>query len=253
MRELVRLVEEPRACSYLPEETAALEYRIVQELGAEEYERLLASGYRRFGSQLFRPECPACDQCVSIRVLVQQFKPSSSFRRIMRKNDGIRIVRQRPTVSEAQLVLYHRYHQFMSEIREWRRDRISRAEYAESFVAGGGDFAWQWLYYDGDDLVGVALMDETADSISLVYFYYDPAWRAASPGTFSVLVQLGYARETGKRYAYPGYWIAANTSMAYKSRFRPFETLVGRPQSSDEPKWAIGDPSLALDAAVGIG
>lgn len=242
MRELVRLVEEPRACSYLPGETAALEYRIVQELGAEEYERLLALGYRRFGAQLFRPECPECSQCVSIRVLAQEFEPSAGFRRILRKNARIRVERRRPNVSDVHLTLYHRYHRFMSEVREWRRDRISRAEYVESFVAGGGDFAWQWTYYDGDDLLGVALMDETAESISLVYFYYDPAWRAASPGTFSFLVQLGYAREAGKRYAYPGYWIAANTSMAYKARFQPFERLVGYPEPGQAPAWERHSP-----------
>ena len=253
MRELVRLVEEPRACSYLPEETASLEYRIVQELDAREYERLLARGYRRFGAQLFRPECPECEQCVSLRVLVEQFEPSASFRRILRKNDHIRVVRQRPSVSEAHLDLYHSYHRFMSEIRDWRRDRISRAEYVESFVAAGGNFAWEWLYYDGDQLAGVALMDETAEAISLVYFYYDPAWRPASPGVFSFLVQLGHAREAGKRYAYPGYWIAANTSMAYKSRFRPFEILSGRPEPGEEPVWTPYDAARKVDAVVRIG
>ena len=253
MREIVRLVEEPRPCSYLPAETAALEYRIVQELGSDEYEQLLARGYRRFGSQLFRPQCPECNQCVSIRVLVQSFEPSATFRRVLRKNEHIRVVRQRPSVTQAHLDLYHRYHRFMSEIREWRRDRISRAEYVESFVAGGGAFAWQWLYYDGDDLVGVALMDETERAISLVYFFYDPEWRRASPGTFSFLVQLQHAREAGKLHAYPGYWIPANTSMAYKSRFQPFERLVRHPAAGAEPVWELYSPNgREVDAAARI-
>ena len=253
MREIVRLVEEPRACSYLPEQTAALEYRIVQELGAEEYERLLAHGYRRFGAQLFRPECPDCRQCVSIRVLVQQFEPSAAFRRVLRKNERIRVVRQRPSVSPAHLDLYHRYHRFMAEIREWRRDRISRAEYVESFVAGGGAFAWQWLYYDGDELVGVALMDETATAISLVYFFYDPVWRRDSPGTFSILVQLAHARAAGKLHAYPGYWIHANTSMAYKARFQPFERLVRHPSPGAEPVWEPYHPHEPAQVPLEIG
>ncbi|MCB1019702.1 MAG: arginyltransferase [Bryobacterales bacterium] len=252
MREIVRLVEEPRACSYLPEQTAALEYRIVQELDADEYERLLERGYRRFGSQLFRPECPNCEQCVSIRVLVQQFELTAGFRRVLRKNKHIRVVRQRPSVTAAHLDLYHRYHRFMSEIRDWRRDRISRAEYVESFVSGGGAFAWQWLYYDGDELVGVALMDETPSAISLVYFFYDPNWRRASPGTYSFLIQLAHARRAGKVHAYPGYWIAANRSMAYKSRFQPFERLVGHPAAGAEPIWELDEPRDAVDAFAPI-
>jgi arginine-tRNA-protein transferase len=253
MREIVRLIEEPRTCSYLPEQTAALEYRIVQELGAEEYERLLARGYRRFGAQLFRPECPECRQCVSIRVLVQEFEPSAGFRRVLRRNERIRVVRQRPNVSAEHLDLYHRYHRFMSEIRDWRRDRISRAEYVESFVAGGGAFAWQWLYFDGEELVGVALMDETPSAISLVYFFYDPNWRPDSPGTFSFLTQLTFARDAGKLYAYPGYWIPANTSMAYKARFQPFERLVRHPAPGTEPVWEPYQPGDRLDLAVPIG
>jgi arginine-tRNA-protein transferase len=185
--------------------------------------------------------------------LTQQFEPSAAFRRVLRKNAHIRAVRQRPSVTPAHLDLYHRYHRFMSETRDWRRDRISRAEYVESFVAGGGAFAWQWLYYDGDKLVGVALMDETPNAISLVYFFYDPDWRRESPGTFSVLVQLAYAREAGKVHAYPGYWIPANKSMAYKSRFQPFERLVGRPAPGREPVWEVYQPGDAVDLLAGIG
>jgi arginine-tRNA-protein transferase len=186
-------------------------------------------------------------------VLVQEFEASGGFRRVLRRNERIRAVRQRPNVTAQHLDLYHRYHRFMSEIRDWRRDRISRAEYVESFVAGGGAFAWQWLYFDQDELVGVALMDETPSAISLVYFFYDPNWRPDSPGTFSFLTQLAYAREAGKFYAYPGYWIPANTSMAYKARFQPFEVLAGHPAPGREPVWKLYQPGDRLDLAVPIG
>jgi arginine-tRNA-protein transferase len=75
-----------------------------------------------------------------------------------------------------------------------------------------------------------------------VYFFYDPAWRALSPGTFSILVQLEYARARGKPHAYPGYWIAENRSMAYKERFRPFEVLTGRPSDVESPEWSLHRP-----------
>lgn len=135
------------------------------------------------------------------------------------------------------LELYRRYHQFMAEHRGWSVDTISGADYYDSFLAGGPDYASEWLYFAGEELVGVALMDETPNAISLVYFFHDPAWRALSPGTFSILVQLDYARQRGKAYAYPGYWIAENRSMAYKDRFRPFETLEGRPSDAESPVW----------------
>ncbi|MDA0207326.1 MAG: arginyltransferase [Acidobacteria bacterium] len=237
MRELLHLVEEPRACSYLPEQSASLEYRIVQNVTAKEYERLLERGYRRFGRQLFRPQCLACSRCVSVRFCASEFTPNAGLRRVLKRNRHIEVRHGRATMSPRHLELYGRYHDFMAENRGWTLDAISGADYYESFLAGGDQFGSEWLYYDGGELVGVALMDETPNAISLVYFFYEPAWRAFSPGTFSILVQLNYARERGKAYAYPGYWIAENSSMAYKDRFRPFEILAGRPTDAEAAQW----------------
>ena len=237
MKDVLRVVEQPRPCSYLPHEIASLEYRIVQNLAPDEYEDYLSRGYRRFGRQLFRPQCPACRQCESIRVLAQEFQPSASHRRALRRNTHVRAVRDRVFFSDAHLALYHRYHRFMAEHRGWSYDRVTRSDYYESFVAGSGEFAWQWLFYDDDALLGVALMDETPNAVSLVYFFHEPEWRPDSPGTFAALTQLSYAKEQGKRFCYPGYLIQANQSMAYKRRFRPFETLISQPGAAQEPRW----------------
>lgn len=239
MRELIQLVEEPRVCSYLPEQSASLEYRIVQDMTAREYELLLERGYRRFGRQMFRPRCLNCSRCVSIRFLAADFTPSSGLRRVLKQNRHIQVRHEGVSVSPRHLEIYRRYHRFMAEHRGWSEDTISGADYYDSFVAGGAEYASQWLYFSGEELVGVALMDETPNSISLVYFFHDPAWRALSPGTFSILVQLNYARQRGKAYAYPGYWIAENRSMAYKERFRPFETLAGRPSDAESAQWTL--------------
>ncbi len=238
MRDVLQVVEQPRLCSYLPGETASLEYRIVQRLAPEEYEDYLARGYRRFGRQLFRPRCPTCRECVSIRVLAQEFRPSASQRRTLRRNSHLRVVQDRVFLSDAHLALYHRYHLFMAEHRGWSYDSVSRTDYYESFVAGSGEFAWQWLFYQDDALLGVALMDETPNAVSLVYFFHEPEWRPHSPGTFAALTQLNYAREQGKQFCYPGYLIEANPSMAYKRRFRPFERLISQPSQGQEPMWS---------------
>lgn len=241
MRELIHLVESPRVCSYLPEQSASLEYRVVQSMTAPEYECLLERGYRRFGRQLFRPRCASCNRCVSIRFLTADFQPSSGLRRVMRQNRHIQIRHEAVSMSPRHLGLYRRYHEFMARHRGWSLDTISGHDYYDSFLAGG-DYASQWLYFADEELVGVALMDETPNAVSLVYFFYDPAWRALSPGTFSILVQLEYARARGKPHAYPGYWIAENRSMAYKERFRPFEVLTGRPSDVESPEWSLHRP-----------
>jgi arginine-tRNA-protein transferase len=237
MRELFRVVEEPRSCSYLPAESASLEYRIVTDLGCDDYEELLARGYRRFGHQVFRPACRQCQQCVSLRVLLQEFAPTRSQRRVLRRNAHIRTVRQPVFVTDAHLDLFNRYHLFMARDRGWQRDLITRESYLESFALGGEGIAWQWMFYSGNTLAGVALMDEAKESISLVYCFYDPAWRELSPGTFAALTQLEYARGKRLAYAYPGYWVAACPSMSYKSRFAPYERLKRHPGEGELPVW----------------
>jgi arginine-tRNA-protein transferase len=114
---------------------------------------------------------------------------------------------------------------------------MSVSSYRDSFLSGAADVGRQWLYFNGDRLVGVALMDQAVNAVSLVYCFYDPDWRAQSPGTYSILCQLEYARAQGVEYAYLGYWVEQCSSMSYKDRFRPHEELQEYPADGDEPVW----------------
>jgi leucyl-tRNA---protein transferase len=237
MQENFRLVEEPRECSYLPEETASLEVRCVVDMTAQEYAALLARGYRRFGWQVFRPACPGCSKCRSVRVLVRDFSPNGSERRILRKNQNIRAELHPLFVSREHIELYNLYHRFMSEHRGWPMRRATQESYRFDFLSGAAGSGRQWLYFEGDRLVGVALMDEAPGAISLVYCFYHPGWRARSPGTFSILNQLLYAKASSLDYAYLGYWIDSSPSMSYKGRFHPREILKEYPPEGEAPVW----------------
>jgi arginine-tRNA-protein transferase len=237
MREVFRFIEQPRSCSYLPRETASLEIRAIQDMTAAEYADLLARGYRRFGWQVFRPACARCAECRSIRVLASEFIPSASERRILRKNETIRAELYRPFAAPEIIALYNRYHRFMNGARGWPLQQSSTMSYEESFLSGAIHLGRQWLYFDNDRLVGVAMMDEAPGAISLVYCFYDPEWRDRSPGTFSVLNQLRYARDKALDYAYLGYWVEGCPSMSYKRRFRPHQMLAEYPPENVEPVW----------------
>lgn len=237
MQEKFRFVEEPRACSYLPEETASLEVRCVSDMTPHEYSALLARGYRRFGWQIFRPACPNCSKCRSVRVLVRQFNPNGSERRILRKNENIRAELHPLFVSREHVELYNLYHRFMNEHRGWPLRQMTLESYRFDFLSGAIHVGRQWLYFEENRLIGVALMDEVPGAISLVYCFYDPGWRERSPGTFSILNQLLYAQASNLEYAYLGYWIESSPSMSYKGRFRPREILKEYPAEGDAPVW----------------
>jgi arginyl-tRNA--protein-N-Asp/Glu arginylyltransferase len=238
MHELLRFIEEPRTCSYLPYEIASLEIRGISAMSPEESADLLARGYRRFGWQVFRPACRACTKCLSMRIPVQQFEPNGSERRVLRRNSDIRAELQPLWVTAEHIALYNTYHRFMHQHRGWPSQQINLATYHQEFLSGASETGRQWLYFQGDRLVGVSLMDEVPGAISLTYFFYHPEWRTQSPGTFSILTQLAYAKSRGLEYAYLGYWIDECPSMRYKGRFRPREILAKYPAENELPVWS---------------
>jgi arginine-tRNA-protein transferase len=244
MQELIRIVEDPRQCPYLPEESATLEVRLVTDVSLDEYGDLVLRGYRRFGIQVFRPVCTACEECRSMRVLVQQFKPGRTHKRIMKQNQNIRAELLGVSATEEHVELFNRYHQFMHEHRGWPLQEVTLETYYRDFVAGGTTSGKQWLYFEGERLVGVALMDEVPGAISLVYCFYDPDWRAQSPGTFSILTQLLYAQAKGLDYAYFGYWVQGCQSLNYKGQYRPHEVLRGLPKEFEPPVWDTSWPEV---------
>lgn len=224
-------------CSYLPGETSSLAYRISPGMPASVFGELLRRGWRRHGTYLFRPACPACVKCRSVRVDVAAFEPSKSQRRCLQRNAGINVVMQRPSVTPAHIALYNRWHVDRTERRDWRHDETTREQYAESFLAGRFESACEMLYYDGRQLIGVGLVDVVDDALSSAYFYYDPDWLPRSPGTYSALREIEFCRQTGRRWCYLGYWIAECPSMAYKNRFRPYEVLAAYGPDNAEPVW----------------
>lgn len=235
--DLVRLTSPPAPCSYLPAETASLDYRVLGELSDAEYEELLRRGWRRHGRYFFRPACPACTKCRSLRVDVRRFTPSKSQRRILRRNADVRLIVRPPTVSRAHLRVFNAYHADMHERRGWPLRRDTADEYYGSFLAGDRPFAREFLYVRARRLIGVGLVDLVPHGLSSVYFFHDPAWRDLSPGTYSALREIDYAQQTGRDFLYLGYWIAECPSMAYKNRFTPYELLQRYPADHEPPVW----------------
>jgi arginyl-tRNA--protein-N-Asp/Glu arginylyltransferase len=237
LKQLFRIVEQPRRCSYLPTETAALDMRAIQSLSPLEYAVLLERGWRRFGWQVFRPACSQCRECRSLRVLAQQFNPTAAQRRVLRKNEHVRAELHPLFAAKELIALYNRYQRFMHEHRGWELQRATAESYFDMFLSGPSDLGRQWLYFDDDQLVGVAMMDLAPQAISLVYFFHDPEWRSESPGVFSILNQILYAKRNGLPHAYLGYWIEDCQSMNYKNRFVPHEMLEEYVAEEAIPLW----------------
>lgn len=235
--ELLRGAAPPGACSYLPDETASLEYRYLLDIAPAEFEAMLARGWRRQGACFFRPRCPRCVKCRSLRVDVEAFTPTKSQRRSLKKNADVRLVVREPSLTKEHLAVFDAYHADMHDRRGWTREPTTAEEYSRTFLAGHFAFAKEFLYLRGRELIGVGLVDVTPAAMSSIYFYHRPDWRPLGPGTFSALKEIEFARQTGRRWFYLGYWIAENPSMAYKNRFTPHEILERYVGDDEPPVW----------------
>jgi arginine-tRNA-protein transferase len=240
-RVLQQLIEQPRVCSYLPNERASLETRIMLDVAPAEFEAMLARGWRRFGPAYFRPLCEPCHECVPIRIPVARFKRSESQRRAWKNCGDLRVTIGIPRVDPARLDLYARWHAMREVAVGWDEAPIDAERYAMEF-AFPHPCAREIAMYDdtapgAPKLVGVGICDETPNAWSAVYFFYDPAYARRSLGVANVLFQIEYARRRGLAHVYLGYRVAECRSLQYKARFRPHELLVGRPSPTDTPDW----------------
>jgi arginyl-tRNA--protein-N-Asp/Glu arginylyltransferase len=226
MEPLFTFVSSPDRCGYLPDRVWQLRYEIVGQATPAEYMGRLKAGWRRFGYSLFRPECPQCRACQSLRVPVAAFRPDRSQRRAWAANDGGVTVRVgAPAATREKLDLYDRFHAFQHGVKGWPEHGPADADdYISSFVDNPFPIE-EWCYYLGDRLVGVGYVDVLPEGLSAIYFVYDPAQRQRSLGTFNVLSVIRRATQLGLPHVYLGYYVAGCRSLEYKGRFRPNEVL----------------------------
>jgi arginine-tRNA-protein transferase len=240
MESLFRYIAAPSRCGYLPDRQWSLEYEYVGAMTPAEYLQRLLQGWRRFGCMLFRPACPSCQACQSLRVIVDRFRPDRGQKRTRRTNAGaIELRIGKPTASKANLALYDRYHAFQSLHKGWpQHPAKDPAGYAESFVHHPFPVE-EWCYYLDGRLVGVGYVDvmpknllpsplageglgaRGSGGLSAIYFFYDPEERPRSLGIYNVLCVIEETRRRKLPFAYLGYYVEGSSGMEYKTRFTP--------------------------------
>jgi arginyl-tRNA--protein-N-Asp/Glu arginylyltransferase len=235
--------EPPGPCNYLPEQLSSLEQKVMTDVTAEEFEAMLSRGWRRFGPVYFRPACRACAECVTLRIPTATFRPNRSQRRAHAACARFRVEVGPPQVDEERLALYHAWHAWREQAREWAPSEMSAREYFLQF-AFPHPCAREVAWYDdeaegGPRLVAVGICDEAPQAWSAAYFFFHPDYAHCSLGTANVVKQVELARERGIPHVYLGYRVMGCASLRYKASFRPHELLEGRPGPDEPPRWRL--------------
>lgn len=221
---MASFIATPSACEYLPGQIWRLRYDINDRLTRAEYAERLQRGWRRFGPVMFRPDCPSCRQCQSLRVQVEAFRPSKSQQRAWKANQSdVALAIGPPSISDTHRLLYSKFHRYQSREKGWRSPD---SDGADTFADNPFDTE-EWRYTVGGRLIGVGYVDRLPPGLSAIYFYYDPDERQRSLGTYNVLSIIERARMLGVPYVYLGYYVENCRSLSYKAAFQPNEVLSG--------------------------
>lgn len=211
-------------CNYLPEYKEQL---IVSMAPSEElsdaYSQLMHAGFRRSGEQLYRPQCPSCDRCQSIRVLSKCFTPTKSQKRVLNKNRDW-LVRVSEHERDDYYPLYERYIEAL---------HADGSMYPPSYEQYRNFVRCQWQQpifiearkSDGT-LIAVAVTDKVKDGLSALYTYYSPEYEKYSLGKFMIMQQIEKSQAMGLQFVYLGFQIDECRKMNYKTAFRPFQRLI---------------------------
>ncbi|CAM3528712.1 arginyltransferase [Parendozoicomonas haliclonae] len=220
-------------CSYLDRKDAStvfLDPNIL--LNVEGAEVMAEQGFRRSGRHTYRPHCPQCHGCISVRVNVQDFQPNRTQRKILNRNQDLHI-----EVSEPQLTLenYRLYRRYISERHRDGDMFPPTARQFQDFLGVDSGFTQFWNIRRGHELVGVAVTDNFRRSLASVYSFFDPDDHRRSLGTYAVLKQIEAARQSGRLWLYLGYWISDCRKMRYKTAFQPLEMFNGNDWQHFQP------------------
>lgn len=223
-------VTQPRDCSYIDDKQAASVFADPSAILSQPiYNQLAAAGFRRSGSDLYRPGCPNCSACIPLRVPADSFSPNRSQQRTWNRNRNIDCKILPAAFREDHYALYRDYlqsrhpdggmldsdpHQYMEFLTSyWCKTRFIE-------------------FRDNGKLLAVAVTDYLDTALSAVYTFFDPDARQRSLGTYAILYQLDLVKRLKLSWLYLGYWIDACPAMRYKTNFHPCELFNnGRWQS----------------------
>ena len=236
-------------CSYLPEQDERLlVFMSDTDPTIVEYDFLIGAGFRRSGTQVYRPHCVSCNACESIRLPVNSFAASKSQKRIMKRNQDLTI-----RISHVDKPEY--YPLYESYINQRHSDGsmypASLEQYQGFVLSPWNNALFIELYATNkhttnkhttnkhatdvntkDELIGVAVTDNLASSLSALYTFFKPEELQRSLGTFAILQQIELAKSLNKPFLYLGYQIDTCQKMSYKQNFLPHERFF-------DDKWQL--------------
>ena len=210
-------------CNYLSGRSARNLVADPDMTDQHKYSQLAKLGFRRSGDHVYRPHCPSCSACQSLRIPVSRFRPDRSQLRTRKRNQDLLVQELNCQFKREHFQLFQRY--LRSRHRNGGMDDTDPDHYL-SFIASSWSITRLYEFRQERRLMAVAVVDYLDDGLSAVYTFFDPQEAVRGLGTYTILWQIDKAARLGLDWVYLGYWIRDCAKMTYKSNFRPHEIFI---------------------------
>ncbi|GBF29173.1 putative arginyl-tRNA--protein transferase [bacterium MnTg03] len=211
-------------CSYLENQNAISAFANPNvDMDMKTYNELIQHGFRRSGGYVYRPHCPSCNECVSVRVPLKKQQFTRNELRTMRRNSDLTITIVEGKFRTEHFNLYKRY--INSRHNDGSMANPSKADYHRFLICDWTETMFIEFRLN-KLLIAVAVSDILSTGLSAVYTFFDPQYAVRSLGHFAILVQITEAKARDLDYLFLGYWIKNCAKMSYKRRYKPLEGFI---------------------------
>ncbi|NOX91407.1 MAG: arginyltransferase [Gammaproteobacteria bacterium] len=208
-------------CAYLDGQSAVTVFANPEApMNMSTYSALAEIGFRRSGSHVYTPHCPACQACVPTRLPVASFKPNRNQRRTLNRAADFSINIEEAVFNNEAFALYQKY--ISHRHAGGSMDDSDPEKYLEFLSCDWSHTEFVQFRWQGQ-LIAVAVQDVLTRGLSSVYTFFDPDFSAISPGRYALLWQIAEARRRKLPWLFLGYWIGDCQKMLYKQEYRPIE------------------------------
>lgn len=194
-------------------------------LRPSELDDYLTSGWRPTGQSVYtsdylRTNEDALYGCLQLRIPLADFHFKKRHRKLLRRNNELfrTEIRRANIPDEAMLAVNRRY----------LVDNPDKSQENLAFHVIGDQFrrvldTWESRVYLKNQLIAFSYFDVGDKCVYAKAGIYDPAFGDYSLGTYTMLLELEWAKATGRAFYHPGYYAPQYPAFNYKLNYGPVE------------------------------
>jgi arginine-tRNA-protein transferase len=188
----------------------------------EAMDTLWAEGWRHFGTFFFFEQFNEEDNrqlaIIPLRIVLDEFSFSKSQRKLLIRNQAIRVEFLPAFIDETREVMFYKH------IQRFKKNiPYSLYDFLDENAANTPCNTLQCCLYQDNTLFAVSYFDVGAQSTSSVYAMFDPAFSELRPGIHTLLEEIKFAQALQKKYLYLGYAHQQSSFYDYKKRFNALQ------------------------------